>query len=163
MRQEQSPEPGGEPLTGIDEPPIIWTQPAVLFQVSKISASCLYLVVPGNFHKEGTLFKPSHSDFSSHVDEAEVSRVWKMACSPREALAVSEGMLEDESGGPAQHLPSETPLGSPTPTILHSPIITRSSTGYVPGALLRTADTTVKKTVPALIELTVKCRRQKTK
>ena len=87
MRQEQTPQAGGELLTEIDEPSYLGTaRRCLLFFFfpafsSRISAFCLYLLVPGNFYREGSLFKLSQTDFPSHVDGTEVWRGWKMAWS----------------------------------------------------------------------------------
>ena len=89
MRQEQSPQAGGELLTEIDEPSYLGTAHRCLLFFffffsafsSRISAFRLYLLVPGNFYREGSLFKLSQTDFPSHVDGTEVWRGWKMAWS----------------------------------------------------------------------------------
>lgn len=47
------------------------------------------------------MFKPSHTDFPSHMTVQKQAEGGKWPGPPREALALSEDMLEDESGSPA--------------------------------------------------------------
>lgn len=102
-RQEQSPEPGGEPLTGIDESPIIWAQPATAFSSQQ---NIYFLPLPSSSWS----LPPRRREFVQATTQIPQDMWVEQKCSeggkwpgpPSEAFALSEDMPGDLSGGPAR-------------------------------------------------------------
>ena len=101
-RQEQSPKPGGEPLTGIDESPIIWTQPAAAFSSQQ---NICFLPLPS-----GSWELPQRREFAQAITqtsqdmwmEQKYAEGGKWPGPPREPFTLSDTMWGDLSGGPAR-------------------------------------------------------------
>lgn len=85
MRQEQSPEPGGEPLTGLMSPYHLGTVTAAFSSQPKIC----FLPLPSDSLKlpqKRSLFKPPHTDFLGHVGGTEASKGWEWSGLHRKAV-----------------------------------------------------------------------------